>query len=163
MENNNISTLAATTSDWYSEEFISSSVMRYLKECGYKVQRESRVKDDEKSEILLIASKFFKKEIIEVKGFPQNFPNPLQAAVPKATHAKNWFSEAMFNSFVNFSSFENAEIAMALPNVGRYRAIIEKLNEYFTVNDLYFRIYLVNEDGSVDVSNLNDQHLKQVL
>ena len=52
---------------------------------------------------------------------------------------------------------------MALPNVSRYQAIIQKLNDYFSINDLYFRIYLVNEDGSVEVSNLNSKYSKQVV
>lgn len=161
MEKNQTAALASKNNDWYSEEFIYSSVVKYLKENGYKVQKESRLKDADKSETIITASKFFKKEIIEVKGFPQ-YQNQLHAVAPKATHAKSWFTEALFNSFVNFSTFENAEVAMALPNVGRYQAIIKNLNDYFTVNDLYFRIYLVNEDGSVEVSNLNHKYLKIV-
>lgn len=162
MENNITSTLASKNNDWYSEEFIQSSIVKYLKENGYKVQKESRPKDGERSENIIIASKFFKKEIIEVKGFPQYHENNLHAIVPKATHAKSWFSEAMFNSFVNFSSFENAEVAMALPNVSRYQAIIKNLNDYFTANDLYFKVYLVTEDGRVEVSNLNHKYMKIV-
>ncbi|MCW3112294.1 MAG: hypothetical protein JWR18_690 [Segetibacter sp.] len=162
MEKNFTSTLVVDNADWWSEEFIYSSVETYLKESGYKVQKETRLKDSDKSETIIAASKFFKKEIIEVKGYPQYNPNQLHPAIPKATHVRNWFTEALFNSFVNFSSFENAEVAMALPNVGRYQAIIKNLTDYFTVNDLYFRIYLVNEDGSVEVSNLNNKYLKIV-
>ena len=161
MEKNQPYTLEIKNNDWYSEEFIYSCVVKYLKENGYKVQKESRFKDSDKPGMIITASKFFKKEIIEVKGFP-HYPNQLHAVTPRSTHAKSWFTEALFNSFVNFSSFENAEVAMALPNVGRYQAIIKNLTDYFTVNDLYFRIYLVNEDGSVDVSNLNHKYLKVV-
>ncbi|MCW3106841.1 MAG: hypothetical protein JWQ09_1347 [Segetibacter sp.] len=158
MENIYTSTLTIKN----SEEFIHASVVKYLKENGYKVQKESRFKEAEKAEKIITASKFFRKEIIEVKGLPHYDPHHLHTVAPKATHAKSWFSEALFNSFVNFSSFENVEVAMALPNVGRYQAIIKNLNDYFTINDLYFRIYLVNEDGSVDVSNLNHKYLKNV-
>lgn len=160
MENKTIdNTSISSSTDWYSEDFIYKSVVKYLKENGYKVQKEVQPKDGEKTERVITASKFFKKEIIEVKGFPHhnNHINPVPV---KATHAKSWFTEALFNSFVNFSNFENAEVAMALPNVGRYQAIIEKLNDYFTVNDLYFRVYMVNEDGTVEVSNLNQKYLK---
>ncbi|MCW3080052.1 hypothetical protein [Segetibacter sp.] len=162
METNQIFTSAATNNDWYSEEFIYASVVRYLKENGYKVQKENRQKEGEKPERIIIASKFFQKEIIEVKGFPYYHPNHLHAVAPKAVQAKSWFTEALFNSFVNFSSFENNEVAMAVPNVGRYQAIIKNLNDYFTINDLYFKIYLVNEDASVDVSNLNQKYLQIV-
>ncbi len=162
MEKNATSTLDFKNNDWYSEDFIQSSVVKYLKENGYKIQKENRLKDAERSEKIITASKFFKKEIIEVKGFPQYHENQLHAVVPKVTYAKSWFIEALFNSFVNFSNFDNAEVAMALPNVGRYQAIIKNLNDYFTANDLYFRIYLVTEDGSVEVSNLNHKYMKVV-
>lgn len=162
METSFISTITNKNTTWYSEEFIYTCVVKYLKENGYKVQKENTIKETEKVERVITASKFFKKEVIEVKGFPQYSPEQIHPVVPKATHAMSWFTEALFNSFVNFSSFTDAEVAMALPNVGRYQAIIKNLNDYFTANDLYFRIYLVNEDGSVDVSNLNQKHLKVV-
>ena len=149
-----------TFAEWYSEDFIYNAVVAYLKDNGYKVQKESLPKDKDgvKQERIINASKFFKKEIIEVKGFPQYNPsNPQHAPLKTTHHAKNWFSEALINSFANFGTFENAEVAMALPNVSRYKAIVEKLHEYFTANDLYFTIYLVNEDGTVEVSNLNEK------
>lgn len=161
MENIEPYTVAIKNNDWYTEEFIYTCVSKYLRDLGYKVQKESRIRDHEKSGIIITASRYFKKELIEVKGYPHYYHNQLQSVTPKATQAKSWFTEALFNSFVNFSSFENAELGMALPNVSRYQAIIKNLTDYFTANELYFRIYLVNEDGSVDVSNLN-QHQKLV-
>ncbi|MDQ6813622.1 MAG: hypothetical protein M3040_07800 [Bacteroidota bacterium] len=155
MENIQPHTVAIKNDDWYTEEFIYTSVAKYLRDLGFKVQKENRLKDQEKSGIIITASRYFKKEIIEIKGYPHYYHNQMHSVSPKATQAKSWFTEALFNSFVNFSSFENAELAMALPNVSRYQAIIKNLTDYFTANELYFRIYLVNEDGSVDVSNLN--------
>jgi hypothetical protein len=164
MENSLASNTSVKNTAWYSEDFIYESVVKYLKENGYKVQKETPSKDlPEKPERIIAASKFFKKEVIEVKGYPHYNPNHLPAVTQKSTHAKSWFTEALFNSFVNFASFENAEVAMAVPNVSRYQAIIKNLNDYFTVNDLYFRIYLVNEDGSVEVSNLNQKFLKAAI
>lgn len=161
MENNGLSTVAIKPADWYSEEFIYASVVKFLKENGYKIQKDHFFKETEKAERTITATKFFRKEVIEVKGFPHYYYHSAnQVVVAKTTNAKSWFTEALFNSFMNFSMIDNAEIAMALPNVSRYQAIINKLNDYFTVNDLYFRIYLVNEDGSVEVSNLNHKHIK---
>jgi len=157
MQNYSASTDSIKNHDRYSEEFIHSNLVKYLKENGYKVHKDNRLKETEKAERIIIATKFFKKEIIEVKGYPVLREN--QNTVARKVAAKSWFTEALFNSFVNFSSFTDAEIAMALPNVGRYRTIISNLNDYFTVNDLYFRLYLVNEDGSVEVSNLNQKYL----
>jgi hypothetical protein len=161
MENNFDLSRSTVNNDWYSEEFIYTSIVKYLKENGYKVLKENRQKEAEKPDKIITASKFFKKEMIEVKGYPGYHPNQSHPA-PKSTQAKSWFSEALVNSFVNFSRFADAEIAIALPNVGRYQTIIRNLNDYFTLNDLYFRIYLVNEDGSVEVSNLNHKYLPAV-
>jgi hypothetical protein len=150
--------------DWYSEEFIYTSVVNFLKENGYKVFKDNIKKETVKSERVITASKFFKKEMIEVKGYPHHYYSATRNSLPaKNIHAKSWFTEALFDSFVNFSLSDNGEVAMALPNVSRYQAIIQKLNDYFSINDLYFRIYLVNEDGSVEVSNLNSKYSKQVV
>ncbi len=149
----------STSGLWYSEDFIYTNVVKYLKENGYKIQKEIPVKEG-KSERIIIATKFFKREIIEVKGFPYYESNETTHLPVKASqHAKSWFSDALIDSFYNFGAFENAEVAMAFPNIGRYQAIVEKLHEYFTINDLYFRIYLVNENGSIDVSNLNEKYI----
>ncbi len=162
MENNFSSHLAIRPVSWYSEEFIYESVLHFLKENGYKVHRDNFEKEAKRTGRIITASKFFKKEVIEVKGFP--FHSVSRDTLPaKSTHVIGWFTEALFNSFVNFGISDNAEVAMALPNVGRYQAIIKKLEDYFSINDLYFRIYLVNEDGSVDVSNLNSKYARETL
>ncbi len=159
MQNNLLSNLAIKPVDWYSEEFIYNSIVNFLKENGYKVHRDNPQKETERSGRIITASKFFKKEVIEVKGFPNHYYSLTRESLPvKSTHAKSWFTEALFNSFINFSINDSAEVAMALPNVGRYQAIIKKLDDYFSINDLYFKIYLVNEDGSVEVSNLNSKY-----
>ena len=146
----------AKIADWYSEDFTYKSVVHFLKENGYKILRENQAKGAERNGRTITASKFFKKEVIEVKGFPSQYLHSNHDTSPsRISHAKSWFSEALFNSFLNFSVSEHAEVAMALPNVGRYQAIIKNLYEYFSTNDLYFRVYLVNRDGSVEVSNLN--------
>lgn len=143
------------STDWYTDDFIHSSVVRFLKDNGYKIHKENP-REGERDERRIYASRFFKKEVIEVKGLHQA-PSAALLSVNKAAHARLSVSEALFNSFINFNTVDNAEVAMAVPNVSRYQAIIEKLHDYFTFNDLYFRIYLVNEDGSVEVSNLNEK------
>lgn len=145
---------------WYSEDFIVSRLTAYLKDNGYKIHRNTD-KIGDKPERVVIASKYFTKEIIEIKGFPNQNSSSLtrKKSVNTQAHARNWFSDALFSSFVNFGkyySIENAEVAMALPNADKYKAIIEKVQDYFTINNLHFKIYLVNEDGEVEVSNLNE-------
>jgi hypothetical protein len=146
--------------EWYSEEYIRTCVIKYLKANGYKIHKPNAEEEGEKT---IVASKFFKKEIIEVKGYPKDYYKHTNAkGVTKnssgASQAKHWFSEALLNSLTNFGyyySSENVTLAIALPNVDRYKAIIERVNDYFTLNNLSFKIYLVNEDGLVEASNLN--------
>lgn len=154
--------------EWYSEEFISNSLINYLKENGYKIHRDLYNKMPDKVDTIIIASKFFSKEIIEVKGYPNEFYKNNNKETPKNStpgyHAKKWFSEALLNSFVNFGKYysnDSAVVAMALPNVDRYLTIIEKVQDYFSLNNLYFKIYLVNQDGQVEVSNLNIKFNKE--
>lgn len=153
------SNVAIKSVDWYSEEFINNRVVNFLKENGYKIHKGKPQKETERPRRIITASKFFKKEVIEVKGFRYYYISATPETVPaRSVHTTNWFTEALFNSFINFNVSDNTEIAMALPNAGRYQAIIKKLNDYFFINDLYFKIYLVNEDGSVEVSNLNSKY-----
>ena len=164
----NISTTVNTNSNWYSEEFISNSLVAYLKESGYKIHKDLYNKMPDKIDTIITASKFFSKEIIEIKGYPADFYTTNNKEVPKhishVNHAKKWFSEALLNSFVNFGKYysnDSAVVAMALPNVDRYITIIEKVQDYFSMNNLYFKIYLVNQDGQVEVSNLNKKFTKE--
>lgn len=153
--------------EWYSEEFICSSLISYLKKNGYKIHEEKPKSLTGKSEKIITVSKYFTKEIIGIKGLPQtpdrsSLLKVLDKSDSSAT-AKNWFYDSLFNSFINFGKYysdENAVGAMALPNVDRYKAIIEKVQNYFISNNLYFKVYMVNENGEVDVLNLNDKESK---
>jgi hypothetical protein len=72
----------------------------------------------------------------------------------------------LFNSLIHFAGYYsdgNVMVAIGLPNAERYKIIINRVQEYFTLNNLYFKIYLVNEDGSVEVSNLNEIYMRQIL
>lgn len=154
---------AEESNDWYSEEFICSSLISYLKKNGYKIHEEKAKTLTGKPERIITVSKFFTKEIIGIKGLqPATDRNSLLKVLDRndtSPQAKNWFYESLFNSFINFGKYysdENAVGAMALPNVERYKAIIEKVQDYFTSNNLYFKLYMVNENGEVDVWNLNE-------
>jgi hypothetical protein len=153
-----------SSTECFSEEFISASIEKYLRENGYKIQKQVSVNISGKEELVIVGSKYFEKEIIEVKGYPKSFDeneNMVSSKKTSATHhVKRWFSEALFSSFVNFGKYysnQNVLVAMALPNVNRSKAVIEIVKDYFTENNLYFKIYLVNENGSVEILNLNEK------
>lgn len=163
MEESNFLSMSRTkdVADWYSEEFITNSVVKFLKENGYKIHKDE-AKIVEKGGKVIIASRYFTKEVIEVKGLPkENTRSHLLKTAAKDIYQnstfKSSFAETLLNSLVNFGKYysdESADIAMALPNVERYKAIIEKVHDYFSANDLELKIYLVNKEGAVEVSNL---------
>jgi hypothetical protein len=149
---------------WYTEAFIGSSIENYLKANGYKIHKESLSNASDRNEKVITASKYFTKEIIGVKGLlTDHNRNALLKVADKnswSQQAKNWFSETLFNSLVNFGKYysdESAVVAMALPNVDRYKTIIEKVADYFTSNNLSFKLYLVDQNGEVEISNLNSK------
>ena len=154
------------SSEWYSEEFVCNSLVAHLKKNGYKVHEEKPKSLTGKAEKIITVSKYFTKEIIGIKGLPPATDrNGLLKVLDKdaSPQVKNWFYESLFNSFINFGKYysdENAVGAMALPNVERYKAIVDKVQDYFTSNNLYFKLYMVNENGDVDVLNLNDKDNK---
>lgn len=159
---NNIKTDEST--EWYSEEFICSSLISYLKKNGYKIHEEKPKNAGVKPETIITVSKFFTKEIIGIKGLPQVQDRTALLKVldknDSSSQSKNWFYDSLFNSFINFGKYysdENAVGAMALPNVEKYQAIIDKVHDYFTANNLYFKVYMVSENGDVEVLNLNDK------
>lgn len=163
METEHLLTSAAVSNfEWYSQEYICTCITNYLKGNGYKVYKPN-VSDN--GSLSVIASKYFKKELIEVKGFPKAyFTHTAANGTAKNSNvvqtAKHWFSDALFNSFTNFGQYytgENILLGIALPNVDRYKNIIARVHDYFTLNNLSFKIYLVNADGDVDVMNLNDR------
>jgi hypothetical protein len=154
-------------SKWYSEDFISNSLIVYLKKNGYKIHEEKASKLPGKTEKIITVSKFFTKEIIGIKGLSRAADRSsllkIQDKNETSATAKSWFHESLFNSFINFGKYysdENAVGAMALPDVERYQAIIEKVQEYFTSNDLHFKVYMVKENGEVEVVDLNDKDNK---
>lgn len=155
------------TKDWYSEEFIYQTLTVYLKKNGYKIHEEKPNLVTGKTERIIVVSKFFTKEIIGIKGLQQTADRiSLLIVLDKndtSPHTKNWFSDSLFNSFINFGKYysdDNAVGAMALPSVERYRAIIDKVQEYFKSNNLNFKVYLVDQNAEVEIINFNNRDSK---
>ena len=150
---------------WYTEDFIATSIVQYLKDNGFRIHKETAHKDGSKNEKIITASRFFTREVIGIRGLNDNSTRESLFKVMEKnnpTHnAKTWLTESLFNSLVNFGKYysdDSSDIAMALPNVDKYKAIIERVQEYFAANKLSLKVYLVNKDGQVEISNLNSSH-----
>jgi hypothetical protein len=57
--------------------------------------------------------------------------------------------------FVKHYSDEKST-SLSLHDLDQYRDILEKVREYFTVNNLNLKVYLVNEAGGVQLFYLNE-------
>lgn len=147
---------------WYTEDFIATSIIQYLKDNGFRIHKESGPREPGKSDKIITASRYFTREVIGIRGLTDNNSrDSLLKVMEKNTpsnNAKAWLTELLFNSLVNFGKYysdESSDIAMALPNVDKYRAIIERVQDYFAANQLSLKVYLVNPNGEVEISNLN--------
>ncbi|TDH26477.1 hypothetical protein EXU57_10315 [Segetibacter sp. 3557_3] len=156
-------THAEENQHWYTEDFIATSIVQYLKENGFRIHKDSR--EVGRNDKIITASRFFTKEVIGIRGLTDTSGRDSLLKVMEKNNpshnAKAWLTESLFNSLVNFGKYysdDSSDIAMALPNVDKYKAIIERVQEYFAVNQLSMKVYLVNKDGQVEISNLNVKH-----
>ena len=150
---------------WYTEDFIATSIVQYLKQNGFRIHKESGLREQGRNDKIITASRFFTREVIGIRGLNDNSNRESLFKVMEKNNpshnAKTWLTESLFNSLVNFGKYysdESSDIAMALPNVDKYKAIIERVQEYFAANQLSLKVYLVSENGDVEISNLNVKH-----
>ncbi len=142
--------------------------MHYLKQKGYKLLKDDAMIVPEKKEGVLAAIRFGKKELIDVKSLSEFYPvTEIKDAHTGLTdhllHSIQSVAEGLFFSFIHFGRYfrgEKITPALALPDTQRYRQILEKLDDYFTENNLDFKVYLVAPGGEVQERNLNQKKNK---
>lgn len=142
-------------------------LLRYLRQNGYKLLKDEIVIPEKKDGLLAVA-RHGRKELIDVRSLPAVFPlvEKKEGQLKKTDlllHAMQSVAEALFHSFVHVGKYfqeEKIASALAVPDTERYRQIIGKLEDYFTENNLDFKIYLLAENGTVRVQNLNQKHNK---
>jgi hypothetical protein len=149
------------TSRWYTTAFISSALKEYLEDNGYTISDEQEEKRPNCDEVIT-ATKLFGKEVIEIKGTLSSTEHLKETEGNKRmkllTEAVNWISDLLLSPisfFVKHYSDEKSP-SLCLPDLDQYRDILEKVREYFTVNNLNLKVYLVNEAGGVQLFYLNE-------
>lgn len=153
--------------DWYYEGQISKKLVAYFLKNGYTILKDNSDKISMRGEDI-IASIHGQQEIIEVKGYPTTFHTKgKDKGKPKPTNpklqAKHWFSEALLSSIFNYQRQkvnDNFILALAFPFNDRYKELIGKVENFFTDNNLSFKVYFVHEDGNVTIDNLNKNERK---
>jgi hypothetical protein len=145
---------------WYTEDFMTASMVAYLKEKGYAVKIRG-ADEGERTEKLLMAYKWGSRAIIEMKGYVSSTASGLRKAMFQKAfpeNGANWFQKNLLTSLQSLArQYKDAHlpVSLCLPDVERYREILDKVEEYFTTNNLHLNVYLVKEDGTVQVFDLN--------
>jgi hypothetical protein len=146
--------------DWYSTQFITQSLRTYLKKKRYLLT-ESEEERPAGVDHIIVAAKRLSKEIIEIRG-------TINQAAPAETEVNNTNEERgfintlhfLFNVTLSPISFftpgnEYEDRSLCLPGLDHHRETLEKLEDYFTTHSLHLKVYLVNQNGSVDIFQLN--------
>jgi hypothetical protein len=140
-------------------------LLHHLKQKGYKLLKDDAMIVPEKKEGVLAAVRHGKKELIDVKALSEFYPvteirEEHTGITDQLLHSIQSVAEALFFSFIHFGRYfkgEKMTPALALPDMRRYRQILEKLEDYFTENNLDFKVYLVALSGEVQELNLNQK------
>lgn len=160
--NSNLSMEATNlTTRWYTTAFISGSLKSFLEENGYSIVEEPEEKAANCDDII-VATKLFGKEVIEVKGTVMSNDAFIESEGNKRlkllSDAMHWLSDVLLSPISFFARHyaDEKSPSLCLPDLEQYREILEKVREYFTTNNLNLKVYLVNEAGGVQVLHLNE-------
>ncbi len=144
---------------WFTKEHLTASILAFLHDRGFKTYKEETILSGTPETILFAIGKGY-KEIIEIKGYYENFSLPKQQLLKAAgsDQAHYWFSETLFSSLIALvNQYKNKKlpVSLCIPDLIGYREVIQKVEQYFTTNNLHHKIYLVKESGQVTQLNLN--------
>jgi hypothetical protein len=148
------------TKDWFYEGNVSKHIVDFLEKSKYNVIKHNSNKISDRG-IDIIAELNGNTELIEVKGYPTEYytkgdkKGQKKPTNPKL-QAKHWFSEAILSSVFNYADikYKNKVIALGLPFFPRYKELIEKVHPFFYENKLTVKVYFVNQNGNVTITNL---------
>jgi hypothetical protein len=158
---------ATSLTRWYTTSYISASLKNFLEENGYNISEELEEKPANCDEIV-VATKMFSKEIIEIKGTVVSEEVLKESESNKRlrllTDAMHWLSDILLSpiSFFVRHYADDKSPSLCLPDLEQYREILEKVKEYFSTNNLHLKVYLVNESGGVHVVQLNEAYSEEV-
>ncbi len=150
-----------TTTTWYTTQFITKSLKHYLKEKGFRLT-ESEEQHSLNFDNTIVSTKLLSKEVIEIRGtITQAAETETEELVGKSDSGFIGVMHFLFDIMLTPVSFftsingEEKSRCLCLPDLKQYRKILEKLSEYFASNKMHLKIYLINENGCVDVFYLN--------
>ena len=136
---------------WYWEGNVQAQVARFLVAEGWTLERVADTASRQRG-IDLVATKGERRLAIEVKGFPGTvYARGPKVGQPKPTppnlQARIWLAEALLSAVLMGSLNARTEVALAFPDVIRYRELLGKIG--YAIDRLGLRVFLAQERGGV--------------
>lgn len=138
--------------EWFWEGNVQQAIVRYLRAEGFTVEHSSDIVRGEHGPDI-IARRNGRLLPVEVKGYPsRRYVKGNRSGLNKPTqptrHAPHWFAEALTSIIRRRTQNGEAELAMAFPDMKRYRVLLEETR--WALRRLEVRAYLVHQDGAVE-------------
>ena len=141
--NNEIRLLEHPDFPWFWEGNVQDRIVSFLKQQDYVIKSFANTQSKQSGKDIIAYHANNLTLWVTVKGFPEN-----RSKTQPATQARHWFSQAIFDLVCYHGENPTASLALGIPDVGKtYRNLLKK-TEWFK-KSLPFKVFLVNEDGSV--------------
>jgi hypothetical protein len=136
---------------WFWEGNVQAQVAKFVIADGWTIVSAANTASRQRG-IDLVATKGERRLAVEVKGFPGTvYARGERAGQPKPTspnlQARHWLAEALLTAVLLRDSDARTEIALAFPDVPRYRQLLGKIG--YAIDRLGFRVFLSHESGYV--------------
>jgi hypothetical protein len=151
MANSVDSALEVAPGDWFWEGHVQGVLRDHLVSQGWKLLSQADCLKRERG-IDLLLERDGARLAVEVKGFPgTNYARGPKKGQPKPTQptlqAKHWFGDAMLSAIRCQSNNPGYSVAIAFPDVPRYRSLIASTSH--ALARLTIGVFLVQENGQV--------------
>lgn len=139
----------SASAEWWWEGNIQARVAEYLSQQGWTVKSRADTAARARGADI-IAHIGERTLIVEVKGYPSTvYSRGPQAGRLKRTkprlQARHWFADALLGGMLHRESSPHSEVALAFPDVDRYRKLISRTET--ALHALGLGVYLVPRNG----------------
>lgn len=129
--------------DWYWEGNVQDKVIQHLKKQGFEIISSADTSSHQTG-IDITARKADQELWVTVKGYPHGTPktNPI-------VQAGHYFKDAIFDVIQYRDAEKNVNLAVALPDFGRYHRLAGKITWFKAAAN--YKYYWVNENGELSI------------
>lgn len=137
--------------EWFHEDAVVGLLATFLEENGWLIESKPSARTRERG-IDIVASLEDKTLLVEAKGYPSQYYMDARKRgqakpTPAASQAQQWFSHALLKAMRMAAQHSSSQIAMAFPNMPRYRTLYAEIRSQLTQISLH--VYFVGQCGEV--------------